>query len=73
MFLSTEIDVDCRRRVYGYTALHEACGWKAAKTVATLLAHDASALAKDRNGRTPKQHAIEENANDDVIGQLETA
>ena len=72
LFLSSNIDIEYRDG-NGDTALHDACYNKAEKNAATLLANGASALAKDKDGHTPKQLAIGEKANDDLIGQLEAA
>ena len=59
---NNDIDVNCRNKYTGWTALHAATFQENGKVVRVLLKHGANPMAKDLEGRTPKDYAsISEN------------
>ena len=50
-----------------WTALHHACSGLASKNIETLLAHGADICAKNGLGETPKQLAIDNNVDKELL------
>ena len=56
----------------GQTALHKAAAYKRLSICCLLVTAGASLLVKDNEGRTPRQLAVNAEAEDDLVSYLES-